>query len=463
MTSTSTDPSAIEAELERDRAALASTLDTLSDRVSVDSLAKDALGMLRRNAGSGVSSVDRVVRTNPVAVALIGAGVAWMFLGPRLQGSSSSDADDDSTYYPSGTSASETYVSGSYGASPRYGEGSSSLGYDAGSGSLGGSMGGADGGSSGYGDASADDDHSWSREASGLRARAMAALRRIETEARSYASSLRGSSSEQGGRDFDAEREGVISRFTSDLRDRFAHGLDALSPEARDRVVAARERAYGAMLQAEQVGRDVVRDPSRVLEEHPIVAGAVAFALGAAVAAALPRTDVEDRAFGEERDRLMGDAARLLREERGRAMQIAGSLGQEIKSAAQETLGAVTEAAREQAQGALGAAQGALGAVAGAAIDKAQEAAGRVTERAAEEVQSLAGDLGQGASQGASSGGAAGSSAGMGSGDLPLGGSGGGSTDGATVVVTDTDDDRRPGGGSGGGSGLAGPGDPVIG
>ena len=97
MATTSTDPGDIEADLERERAALASTLDTLSDRVSVDHLANQALGMLRSRAGSATTSVDHMVRTNPVAAALIGAGVAWMFLGPRITGSSSSTSSRSSS------------------------------------------------------------------------------------------------------------------------------------------------------------------------------------------------------------------------------------------------------------------------------------------------------------------------------------------------------------------------------
>ena len=67
MATTSTDPREIEADLDRERAALASTLDTLSDRVSVDNLAKEALGMLKTHAGSATTSIDHAVRANPLA------------------------------------------------------------------------------------------------------------------------------------------------------------------------------------------------------------------------------------------------------------------------------------------------------------------------------------------------------------------------------------------------------------
>jgi hypothetical protein len=373
MATTSTDPREIEADLERERAALATTLDTLSDRVSVDNLAKEALGMIKSHAGSATSSIDHVVRANPLAVALIGAGVAWMFLGNKVRGGSSSS--DYGSGYGSGdyaSSGSGAYMgsqTSSTGSSGSFASTGSSSSY--GSSSFGGSSGSSDYGRVGYVASDNDDDHSWSRDAHGLRARAADALRRIEHEAKSYYDSLRsGLSNMTSGsgqsRDFDAERQSVISSFTSDLKTRFSAGLDNLPPEARDRVVAARERAYGAMLQAERMGRDVMRDPSRALEEHPIVAGTVAFALGAAAGAAFSSTDFENRTFGSERDKLLDEASRLLRQERERAMQIAGSLGQEIKAAAAETVEAVTDTV----------------------TDKASQAAHRVTDRASEEIRS---------------------------------------------------------------------------
>jgi hypothetical protein len=368
MATTSTDPREIEADLERERAALASTLDTLSDRVSVDNLAREALGMIRSRAGAGTAALDHAVRANPVAAALIGAGIAWMFLGPRITGSSSSSRSSSgatSRYRASG------YQSSGYAGDLRHDEAGWAAGADS-----------TEYGRVGYVPSDNDEDQAWSREAHGLRARAMDALRRIESEAKSYYQSMRHgvSSGASGARDFAAERASVISGFTSDLRTRFAAGLDNLPPESRDRIIAARERAYQAMLQAERVGRDVIRDPGRALEEHPLVAGAVAFALGAAVGAALPSTEVENRTFGAERDRLMNEAARLLREERGRAMQIAGSLGQEIKSAAQETVEAVADTVSQ----------------------KASQAASRVGERASDEVRSAGGSgtSGSGSSSG---------------------------------------------------------------
>lgn len=347
MSTASTDPREIEADLERDRADLASTLDALSDRVSVDHLAREALGTIKSYAGNYTSTIDTAVRANPVAVALIGAGVAWLLLGNRMRGS----ADPQGSSFMGHPEHDELPRWESEGGMPpEYGVA--------------------------YRPTTSQGEADWSHEAHGLRARASAALRRIESEARGYYGTAR---------DFAAERASVVSSFTADLRAKLSHGLDDLTDSSRDRIVAVRERAYAASLKAERAGRSAMVEPGRMMEDHPLVAGAVAFALGAAVAAALPRTDIEDRTFGADRDRLMDEAGRMLAAERSRAMEIAGSLGQEIKAAAQDTIAAAQGTLGAVAKDTMAAAQDTLGTVA----ERAGEAATRVTDRAAEEIEGL--------------------------------------------------------------------------
>ena len=58
---------------------------------------------------------------------------------------------------------------------------------------------------------------------------------------------------------------------------------------------------------ATQVGRSM----TSVVEEQPLVGGALAFAVGAALGAALPRTAHEDRLMGEAADEIKGQAAHV--------------------------------------------------------------------------------------------------------------------------------------------------------
>ena len=71
---------------------------------------------------------------------------------------------------------------------------------------------------------------------------------------------------------------------------------------------------------------------ARVLRDQPLVVAAVGLAAGAAVAAAFPATDVENRTLGGARDALT-DAASKVGEN---VMQAASKAGERLKSAAQE-------------------------------------------------------------------------------------------------------------------------------
>lgn len=73
----------IERGIDRNRAELASILDDLQDKFSVDNLTATAFGMVKSNSTALTVSLDKAVRRNPFAVALVGAGVAWLMFGGK--------------------------------------------------------------------------------------------------------------------------------------------------------------------------------------------------------------------------------------------------------------------------------------------------------------------------------------------------------------------------------------------
>lgn len=283
----------IEADIEQDRAKLASTLDALQDRISVDTLAQDALGMLRANTESYTRSIDHAVRANPMALTLVGVGLAWLVFGSRKA------ALPDKTKLEA-ISAWED-----------------------------------DGGPARPSDEQHDD---WLLESDGLRKRASETLKRLEVEARDIT---------QGVRDFAAERAAVVAEFGAGLHRSLRSGLDDLNSAAQGRIVIAREAAYAARIRVERLGKITPREAGRMIEDHPMVTGAVLLALGAALGAALPRTEVEDRAFGAERDRLMDQASRLLAEERVALGRVAQGIGADLAGSAKAALDMVAESVAE--------------------------------------------------------------------------------------------------------------------
>ncbi|MGR3473995.1 MAG: DUF3618 domain-containing protein, partial [Sulfitobacter sp.] len=81
MTNDSRNPEEIEREIERERAGLADTLDDLQDRFSVEGIARQFSDQFREHGGDWGRSISDAAKRNPVALALTGAGLAWMMFG----------------------------------------------------------------------------------------------------------------------------------------------------------------------------------------------------------------------------------------------------------------------------------------------------------------------------------------------------------------------------------------------
>jgi hypothetical protein len=78
-----TDPRRIEASLATDRAELAGTLDTLRDRLRVEQLSEDTVYFLSRHASKYAAAAERAVKSNPWAVSMTAAGLAWLIFGGK--------------------------------------------------------------------------------------------------------------------------------------------------------------------------------------------------------------------------------------------------------------------------------------------------------------------------------------------------------------------------------------------
>jgi ElaB/YqjD/DUF883 family membrane-anchored ribosome-binding protein len=227
------DPDRIEKDLERNRSGLASALDELTNRASVDYVAREALGLFKVNTQEATRSLDRAIRANPMAFALVGAGVAWMMLG---------------------------------------GKSDSARGME-------------------------DPNPEWHSHLGSLRAKARDTLSRLEEEARGSVGNLTSGLQEQVGqvRDFAAERAKVIEDFAADLKSAIASGLDHLAEGTREAMMQARQESYSALLRAERVVKGGTREGVRLVTDHPVATGAVALAVGAVVGVALMRSGEADR------------------------------------------------------------------------------------------------------------------------------------------------------------------------
>ena len=317
MTNDARTPDDIERDIADERAQLSDTINDLQKKFSVEAIVHDLGDMFRDQGGDLGRMIGRTVGRNPAALALIGAGVAWLWLGqdrnhdhggPRHSGHDrdghhhrpSSDQwdkkavasgtarskvpthDGDRFWFDEDTIASPTR--------PDRGE-----------------------------DSSAD---------TGGTTPAAGAVGGVIGSIRDSAGAVAGAVSDAAG---------SLRDTAMDLTARLSHGTDGLSAEAKARVLAARQAAHDARVATEAVVRRGRHAAGNFFEDQPLVLGALAMALGAAVGGALPRSQIEDDKLGASSDRLFAEAQAIFREERAKAMLVLHTAADEAKGAIHDT------------------------------------------------------------------------------------------------------------------------------
>lgn len=308
-------PEEIERQLERERAGLSEDLHDLRTKFSVDTIVREAAGQLRAHSGDIGASVSRAVKENPLAIAVTGVGLAWLIFGDR-SGHGAAQRDDRRTYGDR-RDYRDAYARSQY-AEPR--------------------------------SRTPDNRHgtrdavvpAWVHSAEGLHGSDWADDGGEDGEG----AAQRVAQASGAARDKLHDTVGSVKDRAAALRARLSEGTEHLTEEGRARVIAAREKAHearGAATAQMQRGRDRTVD---LFEEQPLIAGALAMAIGAAVGAALPHTRLEDEHFGQTSDDLIQEAERIFAEERTK-------LGETVSKASQEGA-AGTSSGTEQEQSRVG-------------------------------------------------------------------------------------------------------------
>lgn len=325
-------PDQIERDIEQTRSQMAGTLDDIQRKFSPGQMVDQALGYLDEKSGKIGNQVMDTIRENPVPVTLIGVGLAWLATSGW---SGSSEYRGGSRYSGTGSR-----VSGGQG----YGTGS---GYGMRSRSMAGTV-GYGGGSAGYGGAgSSVPEHSMGERAfterrirSERRHNGSAGVsgaawtgpngepdrRHGERRARHMGAGM-GSSMGQGmehmgqriGETMGQARHGMgeavdtmkqkASETAGEVRQKAGQVLGQAREKAGEWSEQAREKTHEltdeARERAEWIGRKVQDQTRYIVEEQPLVLGALGIAIGAAIGATLPRTRQEDRLMGQARDELL--------------------------------------------------------------------------------------------------------------------------------------------------------------
>lgn len=369
----------IEREIEEERSALSRSLEELQHQFSPERLVGTVTDTIRNNGGDVSRSVMNAVKENPMAVALTGIGLAWLIAGSsRSSQRHDYDYERDEDYL-------EPYdpYDASYGPGATRPVGTPAVG--AGGSDRDGEYSAASARAPLYArpdhDPYEDDDEvvAWGRVSAtgsemkrggryesakhgaqsryesakaGAEGRYESAKSRAEQgyqEARGKAertgAEMKGKAQAYGARAWWRAEEMRNQGYAraSELRERITDGTERLSAGARDRVVRARARAYEAQREIETRSRYAAQATRDKYYEQPLVAGAIAMGLGAALGAALPRTEREDHALGGYRDQLFDEADRIFREETAKLQHVAEAAVEEGQEVAREKMSAGKE------------------------------------------------------------------------------------------------------------------------
>jgi hypothetical protein len=145
---------------------------------------------------------------------------------------------------------------------------------------------------------------------------------------------------------------GALGDRLSDVGDSAGSMVETAASKARETGAAALQRASRLTSEATDVASDFARGlPSRsadlfgsargrlneMLDEQPLLLGAIGLAIGAGIAASLPSTRIEAEYFGESADELKAKASAFV-----------GQQTEQLHSMADHALDAVSEEARRQ-------------------------------------------------------------------------------------------------------------------
>lgn len=350
----------IEREVEQTRNNVADTLDTLRHKLQPGQMVDQVVGQVsdyvRSSGGTEfVRNLGASVRDNPLPVALIGAGIAWLLMsGGKPAPRYSYDYEDD------------------YGEPRRIGS--------AGRVRMG--MNDAISGTRQFlGDAA---------EAAGdMASRAKAAVTDAASRASSAVSDVVVEASSAVGGAVEQARSTVgdaasrLASTGSDVAERTGEATDGVRRTVRSYADQASDYAEDGVrrMRSQMPARSI----EQIAEAQPLVFGALGLALGAALGAVLPKTDAEDRLMGEARDQVASRLGDTAREGLETVKGVAGDHLERVKDTLAETYETTKERLNEGGLSGVGEAlSGAAGDVARTAEDALRGAAGEVKRTIAE-------------------------------------------------------------------------------
>lgn len=341
--------SEIEREVEASRADLEGTVEALKDKMSVGQMVNEASRYLGDNgAAEMLSTLGQQARANPLPLALVGVGLVWLMSGrgqPSLRSRRSygSDRDYGGTDYES---LGDDEYRRTFGERSVY-AGASHSDYSGYSTGMDESWESSEGGQQSAGGMRRrlhDARDMAAGAASGIGSTVSSVAGAVGSAASGVASAVGTAASVVGSAASGlGQVASTVGRTAYSAAGTVAGGARGGAGAAWRGGTQLGTGAYsgasrvgsGAYYSASSFGRGARRTFADVLETEPLALAAVGVAVGAAIGAFLPGTDVEDRYLGETRDRLRQDAEAFAREKLEQGKAVAGEALRTVKEEAQ--------------------------------------------------------------------------------------------------------------------------------
>lgn len=304
----------LEREVEAQRAQVESTIGEIKDRLTPGQLVDEMLSYTKHGGAHFASNLGSTVTANPLPVALIGVGLAWLMSGQKpVMGSPSPSHGYDSR------SRSSSDMEPTYGTIK---------------GSLKRVSHAPDEAGDWYSDFADDEGTTFRARSNELGERAGHFM---DNAGRSFSGFIDGTGRRVSNIRDEAgnalgQATGWANHTWQDARDAIGQQAGVMMDQAGEAIHQARQSAAEMQQNAMRVSRDAMR----MLEDQPLVMGALAFAAGAALGATLPRTEQEDQLMGETADSLKREASHVAANLYEQGKEKAGEIYQDVTDKAGE-------------------------------------------------------------------------------------------------------------------------------
>lgn len=307
-------PEEIEGDIQRTRAEVGSTIDAIQSKLTPGQMMDQALTYARTSLPADFgANLGNTVRDNPMPVALVGVGLAWLMMSGRNSDGRARQRRQNAVYY-----------AGDY--DTRHFDDSEADAEYAGT---------------FRGDFSSSDTSEGSQE--GTMQKASAKAGEASQRVKGKASELSGKASELG-----EKASGFASRITGKASEMTGRARDAMSG-ARDRMSesanSGRSRMGDMSQRSQQQFYQAKSRVNNMLEEQPLAIGALGIAIGAMLGAALPATRREDEMLGRKRDDLLENAKATGREQAEHLKESAKRVAETAKNEANRTASSMSSSA----------------------------------------------------------------------------------------------------------------------